>query len=381
MKYTIRYIYMAVLSISALLSSCQKWNEVEPWAPIELQGSFHSDEYYNRLLEYKKSPHQVYFTWFSEWTGTGSLRNCMRGLPDSVDIVSMWGGWINPGEARLNDLRFAQQKKGIKALVCFITHDIGAQLTPASAYEGHENMTPEEESKLRKEFWGWSDTDESLALKATEKYANALCDTIDKYHYDGFDMDYEPSYAQPFHDEQSLVKMFGGSPIRHFVATVAKRIGPRSGTGKLFLIDGEPELMPDTLANCFDYYLSQAYGCSTYSDLDYRLRKILDRFEKSMNVDGTPMTPEQIAAKYICTENYESYGLKGGVPHVTRDGKRVKSLVGMAMWNPIINGKEVRKGGCGTFRVGFEYRIEGTPADLTYPSTREAIRIMNPVIE
>ncbi len=351
------------------LASCEDALTPEPLDPIKKVGSIYeetigtSEDYYAKLRAYKESDHAVSFAWYSEWTGTGvNLQNSMRGLPDSIDIVSMWGGWKNPGEVRLKDLRYCQEVKGIKALAVFVMLDIGDQITP----EGED----------KKKFWGWIDGDEEAKRLACEKYANAICDTIDKYNYDGFDLDWEPSYAQPFQTEKNL----RGTGISYIVNALSKRLGPKSGTGKLLVIDGEPELMPDSLACVFDYYISQAYACSSYANLDSRLQRIFRAFANAKNVDGTPMTKEQIASKFIVTENFESYALNGGVPHTTRDGKNVQSLEGMALWNPIVNGKTVRKGGCGSFRPGFEYRIAGTPINMTYPATRKSIQIMNPAV-
>ena len=45
------------------------------------------------------------------------MQSSLMGLPDSADLVSLWGGWKNPTEAQLKDLRDAQQKKGLKAMI------------------------------------------------------------------------------------------------------------------------------------------------------------------------------------------------------------------------------------------------------------------------
>lgn len=373
------YITLAILTV---IFACQDNLEVEPKNPINKTESIYeetvgkSNDYYAKLRAYKESDHAVSFAWYSDWTGTGaSLENSLRGLPDSLDIISMWGGWKNPGENRLKDLRFCQEVKGLKALVVFVMLDLGDQITPTHIEEGATDI--QDLNRRRKEYWGWIDGDEESKRMACEKYANAICDTIEKYNYDGFDLDWEPSYAQPFGTERNLV----GTGISYVIDAMSRRLGPASGTGKLLVIDGEPELMPDSLANRFDYYISQAYACSSYSNLDSRLNRVINAFKDAKNLDGSPMTPEQIANKFIVTENFESYALNGGVSHTTRDGQRVQSLEGMALWNPIINGKTVRKGGAGAFRLGFEYRIKGTPANMTYPAMRNAIQIMNPSIK
>ena len=107
------YFAMLLIGVTLVISACDDWTEMEVKNPEKLVGSINSDEYYENLRAYKKSDHSVTFGWFGNWTGKGaSLENCMAGLPDSVDFVSMWGGWKAPTEAMLQDLRVVQQKKG-----------------------------------------------------------------------------------------------------------------------------------------------------------------------------------------------------------------------------------------------------------------------------
>ena len=61
------------------------------------------------------------------------------------------------------------------------------------------------------------------------------------------------------------------------------------------------------------------------------------------------MTAEEVAKKYIVTENFEKWALSGGADFTDRYGNKMKSLEGMARWTPIINGKKCVKGGVGTF--------------------------------
>ncbi len=59
-------------------------------------------------------------------TGNGAtLEKCLAGLPDSVDFVSIWGNWRHLTEAQTKDLRYVQNVKGTKALMCFIVQNIG----------------------------------------------------------------------------------------------------------------------------------------------------------------------------------------------------------------------------------------------------------------
>ena len=91
------------------------------------------------------------------------------------------------------------------------------------------------------------------------------------------------------------------------------------------------------------------------------------------------MTPEEVAGKYLVTENFESLASTGGSPYTTRDGRLVQSLEGMALWNPIINGKTIRKAGIGSYHMEYEYTISGEK--VTYPYLRKAIQLMNPTVQ
>src|SRR3712207_7029830 len=69
--------------------------------------------------------------WFGGWAGrNATLKTSLSGLPDSLDFVSLWGNWKNLTQEQKDDLKFVQEKKGTKVLICWQVHDIGDQLTP-----------------------------------------------------------------------------------------------------------------------------------------------------------------------------------------------------------------------------------------------------------
>lgn len=82
-------LYFLLLALSTpIWVSCNDWTESE--AKDYFEGP--SEEYYAALRAYKKSDHPKAFGWFGNWTGEGaSLVNSMAGIPDSVDVVSIWG--------------------------------------------------------------------------------------------------------------------------------------------------------------------------------------------------------------------------------------------------------------------------------------------------
>lgn len=357
MKTTFFKSVLSATIFCAAFAACESALDIEPKYKENYLSSEKTPEYYQNLREYKKSDHAITFGWFGNWNGVGaSLSNCMAGIPDSVDVISMWGGWRTPTAKHIEDLRYVQQVKGTKALVVFIVQNIGDQLTPTE-YKDDQSV---------KAFWGWKDGDQESIEAAIRKYANAICDTIDKYDYDGFDLDYEPNYGH----SGSL----GGKNDRMSIwcDEMSKRVGPKSGTGRLFVVDGEPQSMPAETGPLFDYFIVQAYQSSGYWDLDSRLNSTINNY-------AGVLTPEEVARKYVVTENFESYSAAGGVRHQTRDGRYVQSLEGMAIWNPILDGKVVRKGGVGTYHMEYEFTIPGLSG--TYPYLRKATQIMNPSIK
>lgn len=355
MKTKYMYIVLFSLFISTLWG-CNDWTETESEDYFE----YPVTDYYANLRNYKQTDHQVAFGWFGNWTGLGaSMVNSLMGLPDSVDFVSIWGNWRNLDEARIADKRKVKELKGTRALICFIIQNIGDQLTP----EGQSAV----------EYWGWDDSDtpnQEQNLAAIEKYANAICDTIDKYDYDGFDIDYEPNYGH------SGTLSGNDAYMLHFIKTLGKRVGPQSGTGRLLVLDGEPQSIVPESGPYFDYFIVQAYSNqyavpqNSDADLDSRIASTIENFKGVLS-------PEEVAKKYIVTENFESFAMQGGGDYVDRYGHEMRALAGMARWSPIINGKPVRKGGMGTYHMEYDYPT--TPVEYKY--LREAISIMNPAIK
>lgn len=293
-----------------------------------------SNEYFENLRAYKRSDHQVAFGWFGGWNaeGPGNV-SYLNGLPDSIDMVSVWGNWSNLSDAKIKDMRYVQEVKGTKVLLCWIVANVGDQLG------------------MPKEYWtedGKLSHDESI-----RKYARAIVDTVYKYGYDGFDIDYEPNYGAPGNIATNKENMYT------FVEEMGKHLGPKSGSDKLLLIDGEPEYLKSEAGKFFNFYISQAYGSRNGASIQGRINRMLHLEEFD-------------SKKYICTENFESYWQDGGVPFTLPNGKIVPSLIGMAYWNPT----QGRKGGVGSYHMEYEF-----PHNPDYKYIREAIQIMNPAVQ
>lgn len=352
MKAQIKYL---ILVWFMSFTACSKWTDVEANL-IDVPGF--SPEYYENLRAFKASDHERSFGWFGGWIGQGvRLSNSLCGLPDSLDMVALWGGWGNLNEAKKADLRKVQEEKGTKVVFTQILRDVGDGCNP------YPFETKEEQAA----YWGYEEGNDEAIKAACEKYANAICDTLFKYGYDGFDMDFEPGYGMSGNLSMNYNK--NPKPMIWFVTALAKRIGRTSGTDKLLIIDGETWSSPAELAPHYNFIIEQAYSCRSYTDLDNRFRRFINHF-------GEYDDKKELAKRYIVTENFESYRADGGVSHRTRDGLTVNSLEGMARWKPILDEEEVMKGGAGCYRIEYEY--EQFHLKGTYPYTRESIRCMNP---
>ena len=380
-----------ILAVSALalttLASCSKWTDMEIQHPVDLTKPGHDEAYYKALRDYKNSDHQIAFSYYSAWTGVGTnMQSSLMGLPDSVDLVSLWGGWKNPTEAQLKDLRAAQQKKGLKAMICFLVLDMGAGVTPDPT-EAEKAALKEGESWTHK-YWGWStaQTPEGKAARraAVVKYANAICDVIEKYGYDGFDIDAEPNYSHPFSTNYEMWRMDredGVSTLMTlFIETLGKRIGPmaetEAGRKRILAVDGEPDALPPTHAKYFNYFIIQAYGDGVgYGN---------GHFQGMLRAYKDVLSVEEICKKSIFVVNFESGATRGGQAGLGQ-------ILNFALQNPVVDGVTYRKGGVGAFRVDLEYAIT-TPdvvngidmspvKGLSYPWWRRAIQLMNPTIK
>ena len=168
----------------------------------------------------------------------------LKMLPDGVDFVSIWGTRPPLTKAQQEDLKFFQKVNGGKALLCWIVQDLGGPLTPVE-YKGREQ-----------EYWlnvkGGGDK-----VAAARAYANALCDSIEKYNFDGFDIDYEPNYGHSGNlANSSTISPDGNKAMYEFVKTMYDRLHPK---GRMLVFDGEPDCLSTEASKMIDFYIYQAY--------------------------------------------------------------------------------------------------------------------------
>ena len=119
MKKKISLSIYIVLFISTFIfnQSCSEYNEAVPLEFAEHKPKVGSPEYYEALRSYKKSDHAICFGWWGQ-SGTAEIGSNMatrfEGLPDSMDIVSMWGGVPRVGSPAWNEMQVVRKKKGTK---------------------------------------------------------------------------------------------------------------------------------------------------------------------------------------------------------------------------------------------------------------------------
>lgn len=352
--------YLTIALLAGIFASCSDWTETEA---EDLSITHKTETYYQSLREYKKTPHSITFGWFGGWQGTGAATQAtLAGIPDSMDIVSLWSGWSNPTKAQLRDLRFVQEKKGTRVVFCSFTQNVGQNLTPPEISEqGQEAVDA---------FWGWVKDDEAAIEAAIRKYARAFVDTVYKYGYDGFDMDHEPNFggSGDLASHKERVHIF----LSEFRTQFDKR-----GGNKLLIVDGEPQSLKPESGPLVDWMVVQAYSTGNGDKMSDNIgsNSMDSRLAKGINNFAGVLTEEEVTNRYVLTENFESaaMALLGGYPYTDRYGDTsFKSLEGMARWQPT-NG--FRKGGTGTYHM--EYEAGTTPS---YRWMRQAIQIMNPAL-
>ena len=315
----LKYALVAAMALASV--ACSKWTDDErltfdnqkdlkraiPF--IELtsadQLTAEQQKYYSELRAWKQTPHVRGFGWFGGWTAKGTdPQKYLRMLPDSVDIVSLWGTHGNLTEAQKTDLKLFREVKGGKVLLCWIVQNLGDQLTP--------------QGKNATDYWvtekGGGDF-----LEGVKAYANAICDTIEKYDLDGFDLDYEPGYGHSGNmaTTTAWISETGNVNMYTFIKTLYDRLNPK---GRIVVMDGEPYYMDRATSKMVSYYIYQAYDEATTA-------RALQKLENG----GTFGYDEEDyldnwEGKSFLTLEFQKYAKTGGFPRYTSSNPEIQKL-------------------------------------------------------
>lgn len=328
MKFKIKVanLFSIALLIAAVVSCTDIENE-------EIQKPYtYSEQYYENLRAYKASEHQISFMWFADYTSSHSMGIRFLGLPDSLDICSLWGGIPTKEDNPkvYEEMRFIQEVKGVK--LTYVT------------FPGVGN------NKWLEEYFPTETAEDTLAL--LKAYGDSLLRIVEKNGLNGMDLDYE--IDGDWMHGKNFVKL---------IEYLGQHIGPKGkDPDKLLIVDGWPI---DGGYEYLSYFIAQAYSSYGASDLQNRYDKVAAR--------GLP------PHRYIVTENMGDHYATGGTAFTEADGNttsslggQLYSLEGMARWNPT----QGKKGGFGAFFGQRDYN-----SNPPYKYFRHGIQVQNPAVK
>lgn len=348
----LNFIFFTYICLAtSFFTSCSDWTDAEremfpeqeeinriiPFLEAQSEDDLQPSEraYYRKLREeYRPSPHVKGFGWFGNWTGKGTNeQNYLKCLPDSVDFVSLWGARGNFSSEQKADLRFFQEVKGGKALMCWIVQDIGSAITPGG--------------RDPNQYWV-QELGQSNLLKGVEAYANAIADTIIKYNLDGFDIDYEPGYGHSgtLANSSEINENSGNVNMYRFIKTLYDRFQSHereTGKDMMLVMDGQPDLCSTETSRMIDHYIYQAYWESSTSSVIYKINK-----------------PKLIdwERKTIITVEFEQGWRTGGITsyrstaHPELNSEEGRQILDHATLD-LLSG--LRIGGIGTYHMEYDY--------------------------
>lgn len=324
-----KYI-MPLLLIACMFASCD--TDVENATVVG--PTTYGPQYYKNLRDYKKSDHAIAWGWFADYTQSTSLATRFLGLPDSLDICSLWGGIPSDDSTHVDthylpevyrEMKYVQEVKGTKLVVPTIIR-----------------------IRTRPEFYDSIWVKQSDPQAAMRAYAQDLLRPIFENGLDGIDMDYEPE-GDPL----------SGSNLDYFVEYVGQFVGPMASPDNTFTypdgftIKGNPEMLL-----CIDYYGS-APSSNTNQYTNLYVNQTYGGSPGGQPFGGCP------AEKMVYTENVGDNWKK------PECGK----LLTYARYQPATG----RKGGFGAFFMHRDYINTGYGCS-NYANMRRGIQIQNPAI-
>ncbi len=337
---------VSILTPIALLcfAACEQQTIPEPLA---IQKPYtYSDRYYQNLRDYKKSPHQIAYAWFADYTQSYSYGQRFTGLPDSLDICSLWGGIPNKevNAIAYEEMRYIREVKGTRMVVPTIV-----RIEDAVSY-GNEEFYQLFQDSYREEN---QETAIEMRNRAIRLYADRLLNEMWEHDLDGLDLDYEPEGDR-----------LSGANFTTFVEYIGGIIGPKSANpDKLLIVDFYNQVPPADTEPYVDYFVRQSYNARNATTLQNQYNQL------SWCPPG----------KFIVSENIGDFWQNGGNPFTEADGNTLNdegqtlhSLEGMARWNPT----QGAKGGFGAFYVQRDYN-----SSPPYKHFRKGIQVQNPAVK
>ena len=324
-----KYI-MPLLLIACMFASCD--TDVENATVVA--PTTYGPQYYKNLRDYKKSDHSIAWGWFADYTQSTSLATRFLGLPDSLDICSLWGGIPSDDSTHVDthylpevyrEMKYVQEVKGTRLVVPTIIR-----------------------IRTRPEFYDsiWvKQNDPQAAMRA---YAQDLLRPIFENGLDGIDMDYEPE-GDPL----------SGGNLDYFVEYVGQFVGPMASPDSTFTypdgftIKGNPNMLL-----CIDYYGSAPSG-NTNKFTNWYVNQTYGGSPGRVPFSGCP------TEKVVYTENV------GDNWKAAECGQ----LLNYARYQPSTG----RKGGFGAFFMHRVYINTGYGCS-NYANMRHGIQIQNPAI-
>ena len=324
-----KYI-MPLLLIACMFASCD--TDVENATVVA--PTTYGPQYYKNLRDYKKRDHSIAWGWFADYTQSTSLATRFLGLPDSLDICSLWGGIPSDDSTHVDthylpevyrEMKYVQEVKGTRLVVPTIIR-----------------------IRTRPEFYDsiWvKQNDPQAAMRA---YAQDLLRPIFENVLDGIDMDYEPE-GDPL----------SGGNLDYFVEYVGQFVGPMASPDSTFTypdgftIKGNPNMLL-----CIDYYGSAPSG-NTNKFTNWYVNQTYGGSPGRVPFSGCP------TEKVVYTENV------GDNWKAAECGQ----LLNYARYQPSTG----RKGGFGAFFMHRDYINTGYGCS-NYANMRHGIQIQNPAI-
>lgn len=256
----------------------------------------------DRLIAYKNSPHKLTVGYFNQLEKTGDLNfdhASLLNVPDSVDIVDVFATIDDTNKDMLKKKAIIQ--KDIKSLRAKGTQVVvNVWLSRAL-----ENFKKDGKTKYK-------NNDKDYAIWAKQVY-----DYYKDWDFDGIDIDMEDGLFPT--DAKQLQRIYNA---------LSKYFGPKSGTGKLFIVDTNVDanslsnsgLSKDFVNANLNYIFIQDYFGSEdgtdskidgYTSNGYPFKNIMDiaaDFESSYNSSSTDSGPLRLKKYYTNSEYINKVG-------------------------------------------------------------------------